>query len=816
MATYTDAYIGDETDLTFLELARLRFKRASEAEEEQRTAILEAKKFRAGNQWPDAIRIQRQGGQAIQGKAAEPARPCLTIDRISAPVRQVSNTVRAANFAIDVHPNGFGADDETARILKGLLRQIQNDARGEDPIEWAADGAAEGGLGWFRLYADYCYDDPDGVPPESLFDQDLKLGRIRNSLSIYADPSAVLPTKADMTFAFEVEDISKAEFARKYGKDKLTTLDEFRSTGDQDNWVGDDVVRIANYWTCDYDTVKAYLSPDGQVTIDSKRPEGYDKNTWRERTIHQPRVRCAKITCCHVLDRWEWPGTRIPLFPVLGEELNVDGRTVLRGVIQSAMDPQRMVNYLYSGAVEQVALSNKAPFIVAAGQIENYKAFWQAANTTNFAYLPYDPITVAGTAAPPPIRQTTEPPIQAMVEMLAKSEDAIKATTSIYDPSLGNTNPREKSGRAILALQQQADHANSNYVDNVQRAMVDCGTELVRLCPIFYDRPGRVLKIAGIDDQPEQIALGPQPQANPAMGGTGPQSGAGIGAMAPGQPIGPTNGAPPQPGAGGSLPQPGGPPSQLAQGIKGFYDLSKGNYTVTVDVTKSHTTKRLEQLEMLGSLIEKNPQLLQIYGDLFFGAMDTEGSQALKERSEKMLPPQLQQGKDGQPNSQALQAQLSQAGQMVEMLAKELDAKNKVIETDQIKAQFDLQEKQLEQDTRIKVAWIQASAQLATAGMKVDAENARSFVDALEAKGAAALEAHMAKLSHAHDAAMQASEQAHEKGMAEAQAMVGMAQQGADQAHEAAQSDADRRASAQQAEADRQAAAAQAEQKGVE
>ena len=419
-----------DNKLDFLGLARARFKRASEAEYNQRKAILAAKQFRAGNQWPDEIRIQRMGGQAIQGTAAQPARPCLTIDRISAPVRQVSNTVRAANFAIDVHPNGFGADDETARILKGLLRQIQNDARGEDPIEWAADSAAEGGLGWFRLYADYCYNDPD-TPPEALFDQDLKIGRISNCLTVYCDPSAMSPTKGDAKYMFVVEDMSKAEFIRKYGDSNVPTSDEFRSEGDEDAWIGDDIIRIAEYWTCDYDKVKVWQSPDGVVTIGTSAPEGYKKDTWRTRVIHQPVVQCAKITATKVLDRWDWPGTRIPLFPVLGEELNVDGKTVLRGVVQPAMDSQRMVNYLYSGAVESSGLMAKPKWIVAAGQVENYKSIWSTANTTNFSYLPYDPISNAGTAVPPPQILQAEPAIQAQVELLHISEEAIKATTSI-------------------------------------------------------------------------------------------------------------------------------------------------------------------------------------------------------------------------------------------------------------------------------------------------------------------------------------------------------------------------------------------------
>ena len=90
--------------------ARKRWKLSEEAEEAQRTRILAAKKFRAGDQWPEAIKIQREGSSAIQGVAAQPARPCLTIDRLSQPVRQLSNQIKQAAFSIEVMPNGFGAD----------------------------------------------------------------------------------------------------------------------------------------------------------------------------------------------------------------------------------------------------------------------------------------------------------------------------------------------------------------------------------------------------------------------------------------------------------------------------------------------------------------------------------------------------------------------------------------------------------------------------------------------------------------------------------------------------------------------------------
>ena len=65
-------------DDAILKEARDRWNRCDEAEDAQRKSILAAKKFRAGDQWPDAIKLQREGAQAIQGQAAQPPRPCLT------------------------------------------------------------------------------------------------------------------------------------------------------------------------------------------------------------------------------------------------------------------------------------------------------------------------------------------------------------------------------------------------------------------------------------------------------------------------------------------------------------------------------------------------------------------------------------------------------------------------------------------------------------------------------------------------------------------------------------------------------------------
>ena len=753
--------------------ARERWNRCAEAEDKRRKQIVLAKEFRATKQWPDEIAIQRQGGAALQGQAAQPPRPMITVDRLSQPIRQVSNAIRSANYGIDILPNGEGADEETAKIFKGYIRRIQNAARTEDPIPWAADQAVEGGIGWFRLATQYL-DKLGQTADASVFDQELVLGRITNNLAVYCDPAAVKPTRGDMRFAFVTEDVMKDDFKRQWPKADFTGLEGFTSEGDNSkwkDWVSADMVRVAEYWTVTDETQVVALLTNGQIVQDDQIPE--DESLIRQkRELKIPRVKMQKINAVEVLEEFDWLGTRIPLFPILGEELNVDGEVILRGIIAAAMDPQRMLNFSYSAVVEMFALSTKAPWVVAEGQTEGFEDIWQQANRYNYSFLPYKPTSLAGAMVPPPQRQTAEPPIQAAVEMCKIFEDAIKATTAIYDPGLGNISAQEKSGRAILALQQQGELTQSHFSANVMCAYLDVAQEMVHIIPQIT-RPGQILQILGIDDAPEQVMVG---QPYQMQGGT-------------------------------PVPAPGVTPEmvQMQKGLAKFYDLKQGRYAVTVNVGKAYTTRKSEGAAMIGDFIEKSPQLLNLLGDIFFRDLDFPGSEEISERMKKLLPPQLQQGQEGEPNPQMLMQRQQQLQQMLKMTTDELNAKNHLIETEQVKAQQELQKVKLTKDADFattKLEWdkkielelikAQASVEVAELNNKIEAQGAdmaalrEAFLQILGQSHEAVTQGR----EQAHDVATQLLQQQHEKDMAATQQQheQGLAQQqAAAQAQQAAQ-----------------------------
>jgi hypothetical protein len=711
------------------EEALKRFKRCAEHEEEQRKAILSAKNFRVGNQWPDEVRLQRQGAPAIQGLAPQPARPCLTVDRISQPVRQVSNGVRQSNFLIEALPAGNGATKETARIFKGWMRRLQNDARDDAPIEWAADQAAEGGIGWFRLMTF-----ETDLDPQHPFDQDLRIERVTNNLSVYCDETAVKPTRADARYLFVTENVPRDEFTDLHPNANATTLDEFRATGDGDGWVTEDSVRVAEYWRVEWDETRQVELHDGtllegQAIGEATSGDG-PTDIKRERTKRTRKVMFSKITATETLFETPWLGTHIPYIPILGEELNVDGKIVVRGVIAPAMDAQRMVNYTYSAAIEAIALAPKAPFLYAAGQIDRYKRIWASANTANYFGLPYDPITIQGQPVPPPQRSTAEAPIQAMVQLMIQSEEGVKATTGIFDPSLGNLTTKDRSGTALQALQGASQFGQSNYQDNVTRALVYAGELMVELGPKILDRPGRVLQILQDGDEPANVMLGqPFTQA--------PDSGM------------------PQPVLGPNQ-QPVTDPQQaqlFAAGLAKFYDLAAGKYGVVVNVGRNSITKRQESNRALGDLIPHLPeQMAAVLTPEYIETLDFDEADTAAAAARRALPPNLQAPPD-QALSPAVQAQLAQLTTQTQQLNAALSGAKQIIDTDQIKAQRDLQKMKLEKTADMLRDHVNNAAKILIARIQAskDASFAGGQEEALSTGITQAHEAYQAALNRNHD-----------------------------------------------------------------
>ena len=130
--------------------AKEAFRLCEEREADNRREALDDLKFaRLAEQWPAEIRKARE----------EEGRPCLTINRLPAFIRQVVNDARQNKPQIKCHPASSQADVETAEVLNGLIRQIEATSKADVAYDTALESAVTMGFGYFRINSCYAEDD---------------------------------------------------------------------------------------------------------------------------------------------------------------------------------------------------------------------------------------------------------------------------------------------------------------------------------------------------------------------------------------------------------------------------------------------------------------------------------------------------------------------------------------------------------------------------------------------------------------------------------------------------------------------------------
>jgi hypothetical protein len=131
---------------------------------------------------------------------------------------------------------------------------------------------------------------------------------------------------------------------------------------------------------------------------------------------------------------------------------------------------------------------------------------------------------------------------------------------------------------------------------------------------------------------------------------------------------------------------------------------------VVVTTGPSYLTKRQEALDAMGMILQSNPQLWQVAGDLFIKNMDWPGAQEMAKRFEKIIDPKIMQDSDESPEMQ-------QAKQQMEAMAQELDQLHQMLQNvDKSIEVQDLERKNFEADIKAYQAETQRLSTIA-AGM---------------------------------------------------------------------------------------------------
>ncbi len=642
---------GTDPLTRFLTTARKRWKTGADAEVDNRSEGYLDLRFLNLEQWPDRIKQLR----SVQGRE----RPCLTIDQIGEPFRQLTNRQRESKPSIQINPEDGEANDDTAEVLQGLIRAIEYDSDAQIAYDTAFEGAAGIGWGYARILSEV---DPNGDGR----DQNLIVDMIENPFSVYLDPGTRKWDRRDMRYAFIVQDIPKDEYISLYGESAVSkggaSLSDFSGLGDEaKDWFPEGAVRIAEYYYID----------------DVKGTDGRTR----------PQVMWCKINGLEVLEGNEGktagrriPGRTIPIRPCFGQVLNVNGKRVYRGIVRAGRGPQESYNYQNSALVEELALAPKAKALLAEGQDEGYESMWDNANTEAYSRLIYKPTTIGDklVGQPSAINFTDPAKIQALVLAINQAKQDLRSTTGWYDatdPSRKNT---DQSGRAILARKESQNQGSVNYLDNFNRFVTSLGKLMLEWIPEIYDRPGRIVRVLGMEDEFERVMIG--------------------------QPYRDVNGKP----------VPVDPNiAELAEDIKHF-DLKKGIYGVRVSPGTDHITRKAEAAEWQFKLLEARPELMGVFGDIAFKNLDGPGHDQIAERIARTIPPQIKgDDKEGQPQiPPEVHQKMAEMDQFVQAAKQKIEELQKQVDTQGIKASADLQKAQLQGQIDLQKSDMESTAKL--------------------------------------------------------------------------------------------------------
>lgn len=598
---------GDER---ILAEAKRRFTQCEDWEGESRNYELEDIKFAHGDsdnlyQWPDSIRRNREIDD----------RPCITVNKVRQHNLQIINDARQNKPGMKFRPTGNGATYESAQVLEGIARHIEYISNAQDAYITALKFQVDGGIGYWRVVTDYAGDDS--------FDQEIFIRRVKDPLTIYIDPDINEKDGSDSRFGFIFDNMPRDEFNEAYPKYKdKGTQSALNNTG---GWVDKDHVRVAEYYrrVAKEDRLITFTNPQtGEQVIEriSKLPKDLvdaviDAPDTKQRTITDDKVEWFLIIGDEIAERQDWPGKYIPIVRIIGEETIVDGVLDRKGHTRYMKDSQRNYNYWLSAGVEFIALQSKTPYIAPVAAIEDYETYWNSANKVNHAVLPYNHKDNQNNEIPRPERQ--EPPVMApaYISGMEMAERGMMMSSGQYEATFGQKG-NEVSGKAINAREHQGDIATAHFNDNFATGIRFTAKIILDLIPKIYDTP-RALRILAEDGKESHVQL--DPKAQQAY-------------MAEKQ-----------------------EDEEAVQNV--LFNPNVGKYDVEADVGPAYGTKREEAFNALSMMMQQNPQIAMIIGDLWADNSDFPTADKIAERFRNLLPPQAS-GKAPPAEVEQLRAQL--------------------------------------------------------------------------------------------------------------------------------------------------------------
>lgn len=546
---------------------------AQTAEHDQREQARESELFvtKRNGQWEPHIWNNNTG------------QPRYTFDMTNPIIQAISGQIEEMDFAVRCEPQGGDASKDTAKVLNGIIRNIQSSSNSEHVYRQAARRVVTSGISGWRVKQEYVSGDS--------FDQDLTISPINNFVDrVWFDPNSELQDRSDARYCFVMQGIAPDEFEERWPDAPRSSVGTDRESRAYFDRVDEVVVGELLYKKpVEQELV---LMSNGAVY---KAGEELDKvadelaalgiTEVKRRTRTKDVVYSRKFSGSDWLeDEKETVFSSLPVIPVYGNFQVVDSIPTYWGVVEKLLDPQRVLNYSESRKIGEGALAPRAKYWMTPKQAAGHENTLQTMNTNANPVQFYNP----DPEVPGPPQQNGGAQInQGLVEVSQSMRAMMNAVGSVFSASMGD-DQQQHSGIALKRLQDKGDTGNIHYVTAMEIAIAQTGRVLVEAIPKVYG-DNRDSRILNSDGSFEMVTLNQKVV------------------------------------------------DQQTRQTVILNDLSKGSYDVTCQAGPAFDSKQQETVAALTEIGQIDPSMIQIGADILANNVNAPGMDKLAERKRAQL-----------------------------------------------------------------------------------------------------------------------------------------------------------------------------------
>jgi hypothetical protein len=595
--------------------------------------------------------------------------PRYTLDLANPIVDQISGQIKKADFAIKVKPSGGSADDDSAKIMAGIVRNIENLSGAQYVYNKAAEGFIGTGVDGWMITQEYSEDDG--------FNQDLFIRSVPNFIdSVTFDPNSMKQDRSDSEFALKRTAMSRAAFDDAYPKRSGLSLPEDRRN--QDYVEKPDQVIIGDFFYIEMEEKTVIKLSNGVVAELEEITPVLDELASQQIVEEDRRTIKTPVVFVRKLDGEGWINKEqrtvfkhIPLIPVYGKFKISNNKLIYRSAIDKALDPCRINNYAYSRIVSDTVLSPKPKIWMTREQAEGEESTLRTMNTNNNPVQFYN--HTDGQQSPYQVDGTTTNP--ALLQIMQQSNQSVTQATGLFAANMGD-NPGLQSGVAIESLQEAGSTGTLDWFESMEIAQTHTGRILLAAIPNVYDAT-RTVRILGEDGSIEEQVINESIMDNQT-----------------GQPV-------------------------------IVNDLSKGSYDMTVSVGKSYKSRQEASVAAILEMAQIDPTVIQMGQDILLKNTNAPGLDLIAERFRQQLLqsgviPQEQWTEEEQMKAQQAQAQAQQQPPQPDPMMLAAQAEMMKAEADMATAQLKQQELQIKgQELQLRAQEVQAANQIKMAELQM-------------------------------------------------------------------------------------------------